>query len=92
MNHLDHGGPAFPVPGDGAFATVKDEGGELRQVLLNGMTLRDYAAIKFAAAWTIAIAGSGGFRAAREEDVADEAALLGLKQADAFLAAREIKS
>lgn len=55
-----------------------------------GMSLRDYMATKFAAAWTVALATRhGGPGLWGDEATSLEANRLGLKQADAMLQERE---
>ena len=70
---MNDGGPAFPDDGQANYT--------------GGMSLRDYAAIKFSAAWTIALRGAGreGYS---DRGAAYEAVRLGLIQADAMLAER----
>lgn len=82
------GGPAFP--GNQARVVIPPELAEAAKAIqfnMNGMTLRDYATIKFAAAWTAALAPlpMGETR----EQLAVEAVRLGSLQADAMLKARE---
>jgi|GEM_PF-6665852 len=55
---------------------------------VGGMSLRDYAAIKFSAAWTIALSGRDGREGYSDRGAAYEAVRLGLIQADAMLAER----
>lgn len=71
----DNGGPAFPVLHDGAQFPRAE-----------GMTLHDYAAVKFAAEWT-AILGNTIMNESREQRGA-EAVRLGQLQANAFIKAR----
>lgn len=72
------GGPAFPCEWDYINSN---------RAVANGMTLRDYAAIKFAAAW-VPVLGLTTMPETREQR-ADEAVRLGLLQADAMLKARQ---
>lgn len=82
-----HGGPAFPMReerrepvGDNIELVTPGE--------WPGMSLRDYFAAKFAAAWVIALGArwkEGGFS---DTDMLHESNRRGLEQADAMLAER----
>ena len=79
---IKDGGPAFPQTRDSWYSLgVRDD----PRPVPDGMSLRDYAAIKFAAAWLPVICRGG------RTDIEDirEANRLGLLQADAWLAERE---
>jgi hypothetical protein len=82
-NPIDDGGCAFPAE------QHETQDGRWNQTFDPGMTLRDYAAIRFAAAWVAAISG----RPHSEPDsaVAVEANRLGLLQADAFIQQRRAR-
>jgi hypothetical protein len=83
MTTQDDGGPAFPET-----FTDWNPDAEAREVTTyGGMTLRDYAAIKFAAAW-VPVLGMTTMQESREQR-AEEATRLGLLQADAFMKARQ---
>ena len=77
MSAQNNGGPAFPTIEE---CYEQKYAGE-------GMSLRDYAAIKFTSTWT-KVLGTIVMKETREE-IAGEALRLGLIQADAFLKARE---
>lgn len=74
-----NGGPAFPV-------RVDDNNGKWTEF---GMTLRDYFAVKFAAAWVIALAARKDEAGYSDTGAALEANRLGELQADAMLKARK---
>ena len=83
---MNDGGPAYPQ-----IVTEYDEDahkytGNVHSI--GGMSLRDYAAIKFSAAWTIALSGRDGREGYSDRCAAYEAVRLGLIQADALLAER----
>lgn len=83
------GGPAFPHEAD--YIRNDSDGFDFKVEFHPGMSLRDYAAIKFAAAWIHALAerrGEGGYS---DEEAAEEAVRLGLIQADAMLAERSVR-
>ena len=69
------GGPAFPP--------VHDPDSHP-----SGMTLRDYAAIKFAAAWASALSERRGEQGYSDVAAVHEALRLGTLQADHFIAER----
>lgn len=71
------GGPAFPGLHPSKECHYNDA----------GMTLRDYAAIKFAAAW-VTVLGSEGLRETRDQRAA-ECNRLGMVQADDFMESRK---
>lgn len=71
------GGPAFPLH----HVTP-------RVASTDGMTLRDYATIKFAAAWVVALAARRSEPGYYDDGAAGEAMRLGTAQADAMLAER----
>jgi hypothetical protein len=96
----DNGGPAFPVDdamahtiAHAATVDIKDPYDVDRVYIkakaraAEGMTLRDYAAIQFAAAWAVAL----GSKEMNEpyDSRAMEAMRLGDLQADAMLKARQ---
>lgn len=77
MDTTNNGGPAFPQPEHSAAISPE------------GMTLRDYYAAHFAAAWVIALGArwkEGGFS---DDALLGEANNRGLQQADDMLKARE---
>ena len=80
------GGPAFPDPIRADPGVVPCPEGS------SGMTLRDWFAGRFAAAWVIAISRRHAERGYEDEAAAVEANRLGLIQADAMLKAREAQS
>lgn len=103
MSALDNGGPAFPIAdaqmvhkiGAAAIIGITDPAErdrvyiEVTAAVAAGMTLRDYAIIKFAAAWTVALASNRhGTYGYSDTDAAYEALHLATKQADAMLAER----
>lgn len=75
MSTQDDGGLAFPCGS-----------GDTRDP--SGMSLRDYAAIKFAAAWVIVL-GTREYASESDAEKMIEANRRGLKQADAMLIARK---
>lgn len=85
MDKKDTGGAAFPrtlptgeFPPDDCLRIVEQHA---------GMTLRDYAAIKFAAAW-VSVLGAEDMRESRDDRTA-ECNRLGLLQADDFMESRK---
>lgn len=78
MGNRDDGGTAFP-------ATEADHGLNYGS---SGMTLRDYAIIKFAAAWTVALSARHGQPGYSDRDAMWEAIRLGTEQADTMIAER----
>jgi hypothetical protein len=86
---INDGGPAFPITRRKNERYMDEMGYDRTRAvegLEGGMTLRDYAAIKFAAAW-VPVLGLTTMPETREQRAA-EAVRLGLVQADAFLKAR----
>jgi hypothetical protein len=81
----NNGGPAFPIPG----VTCHYDDGSFKDPDHGGMTLRDYCATKFAAAWVVALSARHCQPGYSDTEVVYEANRLGLAQADAMLAARE---
>ena len=77
---IKDGGAAFPME------RAPEEG------CSEGMSLRDWFAGRFAAAWVIAISRRHAERGYEDEAAAVEANRLGLIQADAMLKAREAQS
>lgn len=71
----NEGGPAFPTDTKDKF--IPTPGG--------GMSLRCYFAAKFAAAWTIALSARWKEEGCDDRAIANEAARLGLWQAEAML-------
>lgn len=78
------GGPAFPTAVLIESATGADGVIRHSSIVTDGMSLRDYFAGQFAAAWVIALANRDG----RDADVVHEANRRGLEQADALLKER----
>ena len=76
MTHPTDGGPAFPLRG-----SAYDEDLAQRH---EGLSLRDYYATHFAAAWTVALARRSAWPGLDESTVR-EAVRLGVLQADAML-------
>jgi hypothetical protein len=76
------GGAAFPVP------PLPDRTDEM-QYGAEGMSLRDWFAGQFAAAWVVALSVRHGEPGWLDADAAIVANRLGLAQADAMLAERE---
>lgn len=76
--HIDDGGPAFPVPG----LEQHEE--------FNGMTLRDYFAAKAMYAALIGSTGVGGISVTKRKAIWDQIAALSYETADAMLAARKV--
>lgn len=83
---IDDGGPAFPVSTRNQEFGCYGHQDNVGTWQYGGMTLRDYAAIRFAAAWVAAI--SARPHGERDDAVAIEANRLGLLQADAFIEQR----
>lgn len=81
------GGPAFP--GNAVYHPDHGVTHANAFVELGGMTLRDYFAAKFAAAWVVALSARIGMPGYLDSAAAVEANRLGLLQADAMLAERE---
>lgn len=83
------GGPAFPR----VITEWDQQPGETdvtaKVTSVGGMTLRDYFAAKFAAAWVVALSARIGMPGYLDSAAAVEANRLGLLQADAMLAERE---
>ena len=79
---MNDGGPAFPV---------LTEYGQYLEVVntASGMSLRDYFAAKFAAAWVVALSRRWQEPTCADTDILHEANRRGLEQADAMLAARQ---
>lgn len=88
-NPPNDGGPAFPtdtkdkfIPTpDGGMAPASHYGWEPHE----GMSLRHYFAAKFAAAWTVALSARWREDGCDDRAIANEAARLGLWQAEAML-------
>lgn len=76
---INDGGPAFPTP----HRPLNWESGA------EGMSLRDWMAVKFAAAWVRSISTRRHEHGYTDEGVLQEANRLGLIQADAMLQQRE---
>ena len=74
------GGPAFPI------GEVHPDNADQ---VVTGMSLRDYFAAKFAAAWVIAFAQRWREPGCSDTDVLHEANRRGLEQADAMLRAKQ---
>lgn len=84
MNETNNGGPAFPA----LESSWVDREGQTRYETSGGVTLRDYAIIKFAAAWTITLGNRNEIAGYSDTESAYEALRLATKQADAMLAER----
>lgn len=78
MRNKDDGGTAFP-------ATEADHGLNFGN---SGMSLRDYFAAKFIAAWVVALGARHGQPGYSDRDAMWEAIRLGTEQADVMLAER----
>ncbi|MEI2416166.1 hypothetical protein V8Z80_08270 [Orrella sp. JC864] len=83
MSKIEDGGPAFP--GERAFRYYQ-MGDRTGTETVPGMSLRDYFAAKFSAAWVLAITASHPTES--REAIGIEANRLGLLQADAMIRAR----
>jgi hypothetical protein len=83
MTTKTDGGPAFPFSGE--YVAYEDEfGKEHRRTFSNeGLSIRDYFAAKFAAAWVLSITSSRPTES--REAIGIEANRLGLIQADHML-------
>lgn len=83
-NTINDGGPAFPS------VEYADENGHYDGIYpirsqYCGISMRDYFAAKFAAAWTIALSSRWKEEGCDDRAIANEAARLGLWQAEAML-------
>lgn len=81
MSKPDDGGSAFPESGALTIGDTTYHGHR-------GMSLRDYAAIKFAAAWVVALGARHNEPGFTDASMLVEANMRGLEQADALIKQR----
>jgi len=90
VSKINDGGPAFPQPDLSGYGMGPMEGPD-GSYLVSGMSIRDYIAIKIAAAAMVSATGLGESTPGERASAFAAVAGISYEFADAMLAAREAK-